>query len=113
VTDAGRGENPTALIYECYLDSAEVLVWPSSRLVEVFQLEKNSSSFFIFIRYYQHAVDTHAHFKQSVCGLLMNYCRELLMKNLSLSLSHFPGVIPDALRGDQENDFRGGRGSAN
>lgn len=88
MTDASRGKNPTALIYECYLDTAEVLVWPSSRLVgSAFQMQRTSSSFFLFIRYYQHAVDTHKHFKQSVCGLLMNYCRELLMKTLSPSPS--------------------------
>lgn len=94
-----------------------ILILPRLALVSTswseFQMQTTSGSFFLFIRYYHHAVDIHAHKTKSVCGLLMNTAGGFWCKLcLSRYLSHFPGVVPYALWGDQENDSRGGRGSA-
>lgn len=94
-----------------------ILILPRLALVSTswseFQMQTTSGSFFLFIRYYHHAVDIHAPKTKSVCGLLMNTAGGFWCKLcLSRYLSHFPGVVPYALWGDQENDSRGGRGSA-
>ncbi len=95
-----------------------ILILPHLALVSTswseIQMQTMSSSFFLFIRNDLHAVDIHTCTQDKEYVWPVDELQQGVFDAICLSryLSHFPGVVPYALWGDQENDFRGGRGSA-